>query len=55
MEDIKSTSFEAKLEEERIEKKLKDKKNTFTLIYILVGLFLIAFIAIMAYTFIVTR
>lgn len=55
MENINSTSFEAKLDAEKAEKKLKDKKNTFTLIYILVGLFLIAFIAIMAYTFIVTR
>ena len=55
MEEVGNTSLNAKLDSEKAEKKLKDKKNTFTLIYILVGLFLIALIAIMTYTFIVTR
>lgn len=55
MEDVRNAKLDAKLNEEKAEKKLRDKKNTFTLIYILVGLFLIALIAIMAYTFIVTR
>lgn len=55
MEDVRNTNLDAKLNDEKAEKRLKDKKNTFTLIYILVGLFLIALIAIMAYTFIVTR
>lgn len=50
MEEVKNINLE-----EDVEKKEKDKKNSFTLIYILVGLFLIAFIGIMAYTFIVTR
>ena len=47
MEEVKNINLE-----EDVEKKEKDKKNSFTLIYILVGLFLIAFIGIMAYTFI---
>ena len=37
------------------EQKLKDKKNTFTLIYILVGLLGIAVLGMLLYAFIVTR
>ena len=55
MEEVNNISFDEKLDKEKAEKKLRDKKNTFTLIYILVGIFLIALIAIMAYTCIVTR
>ena len=55
MENVKDSNLTAKLDKEKEEKKIRDKKNTFTLIYILVGLFLITLIAIMAYTFIVTR
>ena len=55
MEDVRSANLDSKLEEEKAERKIRDKKNTFTLIYILVGLFLIALVGVMAYTFIVTR
>ena len=45
--------------EERKEKKVKEtskeKKNTFTLIYILVGIFIIAVLAMLVYAFFVTR
>ncbi len=50
-----TNNLDAKLNEEKAEKKLKDKKNTFTLIYILVGIFLIAVLGILAYAFLVTR
>ena len=55
MEDVRSANLDSKLEEEKAERKIRDKKNTFTLIYILVGLFLISLVGVMAYTFIVTR
>lgn len=50
MEEVKKVS-----EEEKAELKLKNKRNTFTLIYILVGLFLLAVLGMLAYAFIVTR
>jgi competence protein ComGC len=50
-----TNNLDAKLNEEKAEKKLRDKKNTFTLIYILVGIFLIAVLGILAYAFLVTR
>ena len=50
-----TNNLDAKLNEEKAEKKLKDKKNTFTLIYILVGIFLIAVLGILAYAFLVTK
>ena len=53
MEENKEVETNKKQEEEQ--KKLKDKKNTFTLIYILVGIFAIAVIAMLAYAIIVTR
>ncbi len=53
MEENKEVETNKKQEEKQ--KKLKDKKNTFTLIYILVGIFAIAVIAMLAYAFIVTR
>lgn len=53
MEENREVETNKKQEEKQ--KKLKDKKNTFTLIYILVGIFAIAVIAMLAYAFIVTR
>ena len=50
-----TNNLDAKLNEEKAEKKLRDKKNTFTLIYILVGIFIIAVLGILAYAFLVTR
>lgn len=50
-----TNNLDAKLNEEKAEKKLRDKKNTFTLIYILVGIFLIAVLGLLAYAFLVTR
>ena len=50
-----TNNLDAKLNEEKAEKKLKDKKNTFTLIYILVGIFIIAVLGLLAYAFLVTR
>lgn len=37
------------------EEKVKEKKNTFTLIYILVGIFAIIVLAMLAYAFIVSK
>ena len=53
MEEVRSVNLDEKLDEEKAEKKLRDKKNTFTLIYILVGIFLIALLAMLAYEFLV--
>ncbi len=50
-----TNNLEEKLSEEKKEKKLRDKRNTFTLIYILVGIFLIALLGLLAYAFLVTR
>ncbi len=50
-----TNNLDAKLNEEKAEKKLRDKKNTFTLIYILVGIFIIAVLGLLAYAFLVTR
>ena len=50
-----TNNLDAKINEEKAEKKLRDKKNTFTLIYILVGIFLIAVLGLLAYAFLVTR
>ena len=50
-----TNNLEEKLSEENKEKKLRDKRNTFTLIYILVGIFLIALLGLLAYAFLVTR
>ena len=52
----KEAKASVKTEEQlKAEKKLEDKKNTFTLIYILVGLFAFAVLAMLIYAFIVTR
>ena len=50
-----TNNLDAKLNEEKAETKLRDKKNTFTLIQILVGIFLIAVLGLLAYAFLVTR
>ena len=50
-----TNNLDATLNEEKAEKKLRDKKNTFTLIYILVGIFIIAVLGLLAYAFLVTR
>ncbi len=42
-------------EEKSPEEVIKDKKNTFTLIYILVGIFAILVLAMLVYAFIVGR
>lgn len=42
-------------EQEKLDEKLKNKKSTFTLIYILIGLFIIAVLGMLLYAFIVTR
>lgn len=47
MEKIEKTKSE--------EQKLKDKKNSFTLIYILVGIFGLVVLGMLIYAFIVTR
>lgn len=41
--------------EKNKEEKIKEKKNTFTLIYILVGIFAIIVLAMLAYAFIVSK
>ena len=55
MEEIKNEEVELKEEENKAEEKIKNKKNTFTLIYILVGLFLIAVLAMFLIAFMMTR
>ena len=55
MEEVKNESLETKMKQEKEEKKIENKKNTFTLIYILVGLLGIAVLGMLIYAFIVTR
>lgn len=54
-EKIKKNEVENKEEVKNEEQKLKDKKNSFTLIYILVGILGIAVLGMLLYAFIVTR
>ena len=49
----KEKKTKAEVSPEKAEKKLKDKRNTFTLIYILVGMFIIAVLAMFIWAFIV--
>ena len=55
MEEEKKEIQEAEVKNKKTKEVSKEKKNTFTLIYILVGIFAIAVIAMLAYAFIVTR
>lgn len=55
MEEVKKETLETKMKKEEEELKKENKKNTFTLIYILVGLFGIAVLGMLIYAFIVTR
>ena len=55
MEEVKKETLETKMKKEEEELKKENKKNTFTLIYILVGLFGIAILGMLIYAFIVTR
>lgn len=59
MEEVKNENLEVEIDKvnkvEEAEQKMRDKKNTFTLIYILVGLFGIAVLGMLIYAFIVTR
>lgn len=62
MEEVKNENVEEtktnlgeKMEQEKKQKKLANKKYTFTLIYILIGLFIIAVLGMLLYAFIVTR
>ena len=54
MEEIGKTENEVKSTKDK-EQILKDKKNTFTLIYILVGIFGIAILGMLLYSFIIAR
>ena len=49
------SNLEETMEDEKKQKKLQNKKYTFTLIYILMGLFIIAILGMLLYAFIVTR
>ena len=51
MEETKKENLETKLSQEEEKKKIREKKNTFTLIYILVGMFMIAVILMLLYAF----
>lgn len=62
MEEVKNekveetkANLEEKMNQEKKQKKLENKKYTFTLIYILIGLFIIAVLGMLLYAFIVTR
>ena len=52
MEEIKHENLET---EEKKTNKLEEKRNTFMLVYILVGIFGIALLGMLLYAFIVTR
>ncbi len=54
-EEIEKNEVENKDEVKDEGQKLKDKKNSFTLIYILVGILGIAVLGMLLYAFIVTR
>ena len=54
-EEVKNKSLEEKMNQEKAEKKEKDKKNTFTLIYILVGIFLIAILGMLLFAFLMSK
>lgn len=53
MEEVKKENLEIKTEKE--EEKIRNKKNTFTLIYILVGIAIIAIIAMLLFQFFISR
>ena len=62
MEEVKNekveetkANLEEKMDQEKKQKKLENKKYTFTLIYILIGLFIVAVLGMLLYAFIVTR
>ena len=52
MEEIKNENLERN---EKQSQDLKNKKVTFTLVYILVGLFILSVLGMLIYSFIVTR
>ena len=54
MEEEKDMKVEKTAEEKETEK-LKNKRNTFTLIYILVGIFAIAILGILLYSYLVSK
>mgnify|MGYP003370841240 CR=1 FL=1 len=51
-EEIKNEEFKVSKEKEN---KMRDKRNTFTLIYILVGIFIIAVLGMLIYALLVTK
>ncbi len=55
MEELKNEKLENKKEQEKTEEEIKNKKNTFTLIYILVGIVIIAIIAMLLIQYFVTK
>ncbi len=55
MAEEKQEGLNAVIKEEKAEKKAKDKKNTFTLIYILVGIFIIAILALFIFAYMMSR
>lgn len=59
MEEVKNENIGTNVDDtnkvDDNERKLKDKRNTFTLIYILFGLLGIAILGMLIYAFIVTR
>ena len=54
MEEEKNMKLEKTAEEKEAEK-LRNKRNSFTLIYILVGIFLIAILGILLYSYLVSK
>ena len=54
MEEEKDMKEEKTAEEKEAEK-LRNKRNSFTLIYILVGIFLIAILGILLYSYLVSK
>ena len=55
MEEVKKENLDNEIIRQELERNAKDKKNTFTLIYILFSLFGLAVLGILIYAFIVTR
>ena len=54
MEEVKNGNLKMKMKQEDAAREIQNKKNTFTLVYILVGILIIAVLAILLYAFIVS-
>ena len=54
MEEVKDENLQMKMKQENEERKAQNKKNTFTTVYILVGIFIVAVLAMLLYALLVS-